>query len=239
MAAPLLSSDALDRFAMASRLGAAIARPFALLGPDSCALGPVPLAGLARFPAFLRPLEKALAAARRPADGFTLSAEAIHAALNTAEGRLGVLLAAEPLPAVRRAALHCAAAAMQKQILGVVQKAERQRLRAAIGAENHLVATQEAPTLFPALAGLGSDAVFREALGLEGEAALAERLADHGLSLLHGLLALRQPAFAKLFAARLPQRAKAGAASADVAPHARQLVKFIRRRMPGWSDIIG
>ena len=228
--------------ATAARLAATFARPLAALDQDGRALGslsPSEVESLTRHVAFRRPVELALLRASG-LDRPMLSPERIAALDAGAEGRLAILLFTEPLQRLHAGALVLAAAALQKQVLQVTFKADRQRVREMLGPEAHLVATQEAPTLHPGLAVLGDPAVLGAALAGERAPEAGRRIVvDFGLGLLQRFVAATEPALGSAMLKRLPATARPGATSEAQGAALNQIPKFIRRRVPAWSAIIG
>ena len=225
-----------------ARLAATFARPLAALDQDGRSLGslsPSEVESLTRHAAFRRPVELALLKASG-LHRLALTPDRIGALEASPEGRLAVLLFTEPLPRLQAGALLLAAAALQKQVLQVTFKADRQRLREILGPEAHLVATQEAPTLHAGLAPLGDAAVLSAALAGERAPDAGRRtVVDFGLGLLQRFVAATAPALGSAMLKRLPAAARPGGAGDAQRAALNQIPKFIRRRVPAWSAIIG
>lgn len=228
-------------FGPLARLSAAISRPFSTFDRAAWGLGPLSpeeTRSLARDRAFARPIERAVAA--HIEGDLSLPAPAARALAASGEGRLDILLISEPLDRIEDAAMLCAGAAMQRHVLRVTAKADRQRLREAFGVTAYQVATQEAPTLYGGLAALGDARRFDEAMSAgQDVAAMRRRLIDFGLGLLLALVASAAPALAGVMRKRVPADVAARAADFAAGADIKQLTKLIHRRVPAWSATIG
>ncbi|KAB0676850.1 hypothetical protein [Aureimonas leprariae] len=220
-------------FALAARLAAAcLSRDglSATAGRGTLAAGEV--AALAAHPAFRRPLG-ALLARERNWPG--LSAGRMAVLFAAPEGRMAALVASEPRAVVEGAGRLLAAAVLHKRVLQVVLRADRERLRAVLGAEAFGIATQEAPTLHAGLAALERDPVVWRVVSGDDTAHAARRLADFGLELLARFAAGVDAALGHLACSRF---AVEGDCVLDEAERA-AVLKLLRRRVPSWPAIIG
>lgn len=233
-------ADAFAAFAHMARLAAALARPFATFDRSAHALGPLSpaeVSALAREPSFARPVERAAAAAAVGTDFAPSRVQALQLG-GSAEGRLAILLVSEPVALVEEVALLCAAASMQRQVLSMTGKVERQRIRAALGPVAYQLATQEAPTLYPGLAAFADQDRFRAAMAEVTDEAARRCLIDAGLDLLLRIVAPAAPGIAALVARRLAG-GHARAPDNRTPVELRQFVRLFHRRIPAWSATIG
>ncbi len=229
---------------LAARLAAVIARPIdhalALDYPGS-PLSAAPLAALARHPAFHGPLNRALSRHLR-LGGTEVTPEVLARIASSRDTRLCVLLASQPMALVREAAAALGAAILHREVVRVVMKADRDRVRAVLGEAGFQVATQEAALLHAPLAGLcppGAGASVLEA-GVETAAARGA-LAGLGLGALAGFVELVEPGLAPLLRRRIdaapePAAPRAGLLTQE---HGDHIVRLLRRRIGAWSALIG
>lgn len=224
-----------------ARLASAFARPLDTVDPAGWGLPGLPpseIRALARDPHFARALARRACGGSLPLG--ECDAAGIGALAATSEGRLAVLLASRPVGEIEQTALLAAAAALQLHVLRATARAERQRLREALGREPYQVATQEAPTLYADLAKLDVPGSFREMMAAdEDAAALRARLLAFGHAVLCRFAAAAAPALSGLVARRLPSAPLAAPFDNHKSIDLKQLSKLICRRMPGWADIIG
>lgn len=229
---------------LAARLASAIARPvdhaLATAYPDS-PLTAAPLAALVRHPAFHHPLNRALS--RRLRLGETeITPDVLARIASSRDTRLCVLLVSEPIALVREAAAALGAALLHREVVRVVMKADRDRVRAVLGEVGFQVATQEAVLLHAPLAALcpaGAGAAVLDP-GLEVKAARGA-LSGLGLDALAGFADLVEPAMAPLVRRRIagapgPALPRTGLPTPEQGEH---IVRLLRRRIGAWSALIG
>lgn len=236
-ASSVVSAEALGPIA---RLAAAAARPFATLDAASLGFGPLSPAdmrAMASDPAFGRPIERAVLARD---GGFSRDLTLGEAAslATTGRGRLAISLVGARFERLEEAALVCAAAAMQRQVLSAAGKQDRQRLRSTFGPEAYEVATREAPMLYGALSTLGDARRLEEAMAADGDDESRRLLVEFGLAVLRQVVAAAAPCLEALMAARLPSVARTLKVGEVDETTLRQFIKLIHRRFPQWSATI-
>lgn len=188
-------------------------------------------------PAFAGPLRRAVAARLVGAAPSLMPAD-VEALAQSPDGRFAIFMLVAPLDRVEEAALLATAAAMQRDILARTDKAERARLRAALGPDAYQVATREAPVLYANLAALTDASRFRAAMAPDIDGAATRRdFVAFGLALLLRAIA-HVPLLPDLVARRLPV-SRPPANREDRAGDLDKLMKLIDRRMPTWPAIIG
>lgn len=224
-------------------LASVIARPLDHLDPSAIDLPPIPGADLSRLgahPAFRTPFNRALSRDLRLGEA-PLDAAFVARLSSSPHVRLSALVATQPLARVREAALLLAAVILHRRVIGLVLRTDRDRVRVALGEAGFVVAVQEAPLLHPQLAELDIGAAGATALapGLDPEVART-RLTGVGLRALSRFVAAQAPALRTLFEHRTPPapggKTSEGAFSEGICEH---VVKLMRRRMDGWTAIIG
>jgi hypothetical protein len=239
-APPASSVVSVEMLGPIARLAAAASRPFATLDGASLGFGPLSptdMRALADAPAFSRPIERAVLA-RSDAVGRDLTREEAVSLATTGKGRLAILLVGAPFARLEEAALVCAAAVMQRQVLSAAGKQDRQRLRSAFGAEAYEVATREAPMLYGALSALGDARRLDEATAADDADGAHRRLVEFGLAVLRQVVAAAAPCLEAMMAARLPIGARTLEVGEVDETALRQFIKLIHRRFPQWSATI-
>lgn len=240
MAAELTVSMAGAGAQLAVRLAALLARPFEAFEAAGTALAPLTATEARRaaaLPAFSRPLGRAVSRALGvPVDA--LDATLLGRLRERPESRLATLVLVEPRPAVEAAGATLAAAIVHGRAIRATLRAERERLRAVLGAEGFELATREAPLLHAPLGALDAPRLTGEALfGPLPAPAATERLALFGVAVLARFAGAVEPAYGGLLALRWPAACAAPAPLPD-AMQAAHIVKLMRR-MPRWSALIG
>jgi hypothetical protein len=236
-----LSSPAYPVLGTLSRLAAALSDPFATFDRDTWSLGdfsPSEIEAVAADPAFRRPVRRALSehAAARLA---TLSRDEVIRIAGAAEGRLAISMLSAPVAEVLDLALLCAGAAFHRDILATTGKPERATLRASLGSDAYLLATQEASGLYPSLAALGDSRQFQMAIAVDDPDARRRHFAGCGLGLLFALIGPVAPSLCDLIARRLPPDRRPGAAPSAKPGEIGRLLRLIDRRRPSWLATIG
>jgi hypothetical protein len=236
-----ISSPAYPVLGTLSRLAAALADPFATFDRDSWSLGnlsPTEVEAIAADPAFRRPVRRAVAG--NVASGLAaLPCEEFVRIAGTAEGRLAISLLSAPVDEVRNLALLCAGAALHRDILATTGKAERAKLRASLGSDAYLLATQEASGLYPALSALGDTQQFQAALAQDDTDAARRHFASFGLGLLVAVIEPVTSSLRDLIARRLPTDWWPGTTPVARPGEIGRLLRLIDRRRPAWLATIG
>lgn len=236
-----ITSPAYPVLGTLSRLAAALSDPFATFDRDNWTLGnlsPSEMEAIAADPAFRRPLRRALA--EQVAVGLaTLSREEFIRIAGTTEGRLAISMLNAPTDQILDLALLCAGAAFHRDILATTGKAERASLRACLGTDAYLLATQEASGLYPALAALGDTRQFHAAFADDDADARRRRFASYGLGLLFALIGPIASSLCDLIARRLPPGLEPGEAPSAKPGEIGRLLRLIDRRRPAWLATIG
>ncbi len=235
-----IASPAFPVLGALSRLAAAVADPFATFDRESWSLGslsPTEVEAFAADPAFRRPLRRAVAAQATSGLSAVSRDEFIRIA-GAPEGRLAISMLAAPVNEVLELALLSAGAAVHKDVLATTGKAERAALRARLGNEAYLLATQEASGLYPALSALGDTQQFRTAVAAEEDAG-RRHFIGLGLSLLFALINPVAPSLCDLIARRLPPDYRPGKAPSAKSTEVGRLLRLIDRRRPSWLATIG
>jgi hypothetical protein len=224
-----------------SRLAAALSDPFSTFDRESWSLGsfsPSEMEAVAADPAFRRPVRRALT--QHTAAGLaTVSRDDFIRIAGATEGRLAISMLSAPVSEVVDVALLCAGAAFQRDILATTGKTERAALRARLGSDAYLLATQEASGLYPALAALGDAQQFHAALAADDADVGRRQFAGSGLGLLFALIGPVASSLCDLIARRLPPDLKPGAAPSAKPVEIGRLLRLIDRRKPSWLATIG
>lgn len=193
------------------------------------------LGSLATAPHFGRPLRRAAACERGLAD-LPLDAGFVRRIDEQPQTRLCILLLGQPIASVRAAATGVAAAILHRGLVGVVMKADRDRLKGLLGEDAFAIAFGEAVLLDTPLAQLGAGERPADAADLEG---LEARIASVGAAALVRFVELVEPVLAAGVARRLPEGLRApGDVPAIGEAHRAPIVRLLRRRGPGWATLI-
>jgi hypothetical protein len=231
---------------LAVRIATLLKRPIGFIDDAHCriaSLEPAQVRAIARHPAFRAPINRAVE------DGIGIATANIDGAMlsrlnSSPRSRLAVIIATAPMEEVRQVAWMLAAAVLSRRIRGLVLKADRELARETLGADGFDVATHEAPVLHPALCELdarpGKEPLFT---GDSDAAGRRDKIMGFGLQIAGRFLDASEPVLADLFSLRVPPSATYSERDQSVRPfgeaHCQQAVKFIRRRQPSWSAIIG
>ena len=224
-------------FELVARLAAALANPFSIVPSVAGALPGLPedaLRKLASSAHFGRPLRRAAARAL-DFDALAFGADFCEC-LTEPAARLCVGLAIEPIETVRAAALDLAVAILHRRILMLVLKSDRAKLRAAIGEDALLLATQEAPLRYAGLASLDRFSDFEPLLRDGDEQAIRDRLCAFGMQALSRFIDANAPALFDLFKKRAAGHDCASGLIGD--SQCDQILKLFRRRASSWSAFI-
>ncbi|MDC9823011.1 hypothetical protein PRN20_04645 [Devosia sp. ZB163] len=236
-----ISSSAYPVLGTLSRLAAALSDPFATFDRDNWSLGnlsPTEMEAIAADPAFRRPVRRAIAG-HVSAGLATLSREDFTRIASAPEGRLAIAMLSAPVDEVFDLALLCAGAVFHRDILAATGKLERAALRARLGSDAYLLATQEASGLYPSLAALGDAQQFHAALAEDDSDAGRRHFIGSGLGLLFALIGPVAPALCDLIARRLPPDRRPAAAPSAKPGDIGRLLRLIDRRRPSWLATIG
>ena len=235
-----IASPAFPVLGALSRLAAAVSDPFATFDREGWSLGnlsPAEVEALAAEPAFRHPLRRAVS--EKVASGLSgLPSDEFIRIAAAPEGRLAISMLAAPVADVLDLALLSAGAAVHRDVLTTTGKAERAALRARLGSEAYLLATQEASGLYPALAALGDSRQFHAAIAAD-ENAGRRQFATLGLGLLFALINPVAPPLPDLIARRLPPDYRTGGALSAKPAEIGRLLRLIDRRRPSWLATIG
>lgn len=192
------------------------------------------LRALARVATFRGPLRRGLSAGCERSD---LSAVVMGELVARASGRMAVLVATRPHVETDAVALLVAGAVWHRRLLRLALRAERAHARNALGAETTRIATQEVPTLHPSLAFLDAGDEAWATMMRADEADGRRAATGYGYDVLLSCLDAASPPLGDFARRRL------GLDSHGVPPIApaleAHLVKFVSRRVPAWSAIIG
>jgi len=153
-----------------------------------------------------------------------------------ASTRLCVLLSSEPIASVRATAIDVAAAILHRRILSVVMKAERTKLRSALGEDALRLGSQESPMMYASLADLAPGHFFDAKMFEDDDSILRKKISSFGMAALLGLVQFCEPDIAALFIRR--DESSPFVVTNFSADHREQVVRLIRRRTPAWSAII-
>lgn len=231
---------------LVAQVASALVRPLAHLDPTACRLAPLSetaVQALAVHPAFRLPLERALS--RSLGLGRAKIDDSFLARLrSSARTRVCALVASQPLPLVREAAVQVGAAILHRQVVGKILKSERERLRSVFGDGGFQVATQEAMLLHAPLAELDTGVAGPGVLDDTVDPAVArERLAGFGLQALARFVERVEPALIDVVLHRIPPTGDAAARARTIGRmsdgHCDHMVKLLRRRVQAWSAPIG
>jgi hypothetical protein len=225
---------------LAIRLAGFLASPSRHVHVKRMALAPFSgeeVLAMARHDAFCRPVETRLAAALGLQE-VQVGRAFLGRLATSPSARLAVLLVTQPFAEVGRLATALAAAVLSRRVTGLILKAEREAVRRALGEEAFSLAVQEVPLLHPVLGDLDGIA----GKGVPTALLDAGAAESYGHQVLRGFLAHEDPALAHLHDLTRPP----GQTSADGAavrpfqlPQVDHVVRFVRRRQPQWSAIIG
>lgn len=131
------------------------------------------------------------------------------------------------------------AALLHKQLLQLVLKKERQRAVEVLGAEAFQLAVREAPVLYPALAGVCPESLYRllcERIPSESGQAGRSALLDIGYLGLMEFVHQSEPALLELLSYRIPEDLIEKSTLLEMSEKARgSLVKLLKRRMATWA----
>lgn len=229
----------------AVRLAGTILRPLDRIATERLPTLPVPpseLVALAGHPAFRGPVNRAVARTI----GFTdlpVGTATLGRLGRDPRSRLALLFVSEPPALLRRAAQILAAAILHRRLAGLVLKADRQRVRDALGAEAFDVASHEAPVMLgrlveldalPTPSGILTDPVET------GTAAPAERF---GLRAIGRYVEAVEPELLSVHRARHDENDEIAGSRMPVGSvgpaHADLILKLMRRRLQPWSAHIG
>lgn len=236
-----IASPAFPVLGALGRLAAALSDPFSTFDRATWSLGnlsPSEVEAIAADPAFRQPMRRAVASQVTSGLAALPTSDFVRIA-GTPEGRLATSMLAAPVKEVLDVALLCAGAASHRDVLATTGKAERTALRARLGTEAYLLATQEASGLYPALAALGDAQRFQSAILASDDETGRRRFAGYGLALLFALIAPVAPAFCDLIARRLPPDFHPGATPSAKPGELGRLLRLIDRRKPSWLATIG
>lgn len=156
--------------------------------------------------------------------------------------RLCALLASQPRSILSDASRQIAAAFLHKRVVGVVLRAERERLKAIFGEDAFRVATDEAALLHAPLATAAEPSATAGLLGDLTDAAAAQvRIVDFGLRMLSRFVAVVEPVLLGVFQMRLPEPlgSEPGGLGRLTPEQCDHVIKLLRRRVPAWAPIIG
>jgi hypothetical protein len=227
-------------FVRIARLASALARPFDSFDESawsSASLLPRELRALSASAHFGNPV-RAVALRTVVGDDFDLPAASLHQFGESWEGRLALWLVSAPLEEIETVGLLIAAALLHRAILHTTAKATRQRVQLALGSAAFVVATQEAPVLYPALAASEAPDILRSLL-LADDAKVQRGFVRFGVGALLHRAATTAPQLAQLIQNRLPPDLQAPVAGTLPDLDRGLIVKLIGRRMPSWSATIG
>ncbi|MGQ3211780.1 MAG: hypothetical protein ACT6U0_04810 [Shinella sp.] len=229
-------------FGHVTRFASALARPFDSFDESawsSASLPPREMRNLSASPYFGSAV-RAVAMRTVVGSDFNLPATTVRAMAGTAEGRLVLGLVSAPVEEIEQIGLLVAAAVLHRAVLHTTVKTERQRVQLALGPTAFVVATQEAPVLYPALAMPEAPDILRALLPASMDEPQVRRgFVGFGLAQLLPLAGAGAPMIARLVQRHLPP-------DFDLSLNGRMpeldrdlIVKLIRRRVPSWSAIIG
>lgn len=235
-----IASPAFPVLGALSRLAAALSDPFATFDRESWSLSnlsPAEVETIAANPAFRAPLRRAVAT-QATAGLAAVSRDEFIRIAGAPEGRLAIAMLVAPVDDVLELALLSAGAAFHRDVLATTGKAERAALKARLGSEAYLLATQEASGLYPGLAALGDTQQFRTAVAAEEDAG-RRHFIGLGLGLLFALIGPVAPSLCDLIARRLPPEYRPGKAPSAKPAEIGRLLRLIDRRRPSWLATIG
>lgn len=234
------------QFELATRIAGVVLRPLDYIDDEHCRLDRLDAASaraMAQHGAFRGPVNRAVA------DNIGLSIVTFDDGIlsrlrSSSSSRLAILIATAGMDEVGSIAMAFAASALSKRVSRLILKVDRDRARGVLGPEGFQIATQEAPILHPALGDLDRGTMAVDLFGPDlAPEQRQDRLHVLGFHVVGRFLDAAEPVIAKLFSARLPasaqydERNQGVGAFEDV--HCAQAIRFMRRRKPTWSLIIG
>ena len=229
-------------FAQLAGLASALARPLDRFGDSAwqgATLTPSEMRTLCASPHFGRPVRAVVTRALVGAE-FDIPAGRLFALAGQPGGRLALQLVCAPVGELEQAGLLVAAAVLHSAILRTTAKADRQRVRLALGAAAFTVATQEAPVLYPGLAPRGAGTLPAAILSAGAdEEEMRRGFVRFGLAALLRLTGTVAPGVERLVERRLPPDLLAPLGGSPPELDCDLIVKLMRRRMPSWSATIG
>jgi hypothetical protein len=235
---------AVDRMAFGhiARLASALARPLDSFDESAWSSASLParemrnLSGSRYFGSAVR----AVAARAVVGSDFDMPAAMLRAMAGTREGRLALGLVSAPVEEVEQIGLLVAAAILYRAVLHTTAKVERQRVQLALGSTAFVVATQEAPVLYPALAVPEAPEILRLLLSASMDEPQVRRgFVRFGLAQLLPMTGRGAPMIARLVQRHLPPDFHPPLSGPLPDLDRGLIVKLIRRRMPSWSATIG
>ncbi|WP_378940842.1 hypothetical protein [Mesorhizobium sp. ANAO-SY3R2] len=171
---------------------------------------------------------------------FNVSATQFFALAADPRGRLALKLVSAPAEELEQVSLLVAAAILHRAILHTTAKAERQRVRLALGPAAFMLATQEAPVLYAGLMTPDGDNLLLSILSAGADEKDVQRgFVRFGLAALLRLTEAVAPGIERLLERRLPPDLRPSLNGAPPELDCSLFVKLIRRRMPSWSATIG
>jgi hypothetical protein len=231
---------------LAVRIAMLLKRPIAFIDDAYCRIASLEssqVRAIAAHPAFRAPINRAVEGSAG-IEGTNVDTEMLSRLASSPWSRLAVIIATAPMEEVRQVAWMLAAAALSRRISGLVLKADRELAREILGTDGFEVATHEAPILHPALCELDANPDKAPLFTMAGDTAgRREHIMGFGLQITGRFLDASEPILGNLFSLRVPpsanypERDQSARAFSDV--HCQQVVKFVRRRQPSWSAIIG
>ncbi|GMP12231.1 hypothetical protein TM239_64880 [Bradyrhizobium sp. TM239] len=228
---------------LAVRLASLLRRPIDYIDPHQRTLTPLDpgvIGAMADHPAFRAPINRAIAG-QIGFDAVPIDDAMLGRLLRAPSSRLAVVILTAPMDEVAHVARLVAAAILSRRIRGTVMKADRERIRDALGDGVFEFAIQEVPVLYPALREL--DLTSRnELLQPTGEHGTVGQIEQLGMAALGGFLDSTEPSLAGPFTLRLPPATNYAGRTSAVGRfetiHCDQIVKIVRRRQQSWSAII-
>lgn len=228
-------------FSHIARLASALARPFDNFDESTwsgTSLLPREMRNLSASPHFGRAV-RAVATRAVVGSDFDMPASALQAIAGKREGRLALGLVSASVEDVEQIGLLVAAAVLHRAVLHTTAKIERQRVQLALGSAAFVVATQEAPVLYPALAAPEAPDLLRALLSAStDEVQVRHGFVRFGLAQLLHMVGTDAPMIARLVQRHLPPDFHPPLNGPLPELDREPIVKLIRRRMPSWSAII-
>lgn len=224
-------------FGHIARLASALARPLESFDESAwrnASLTPRAMRNLSNSPHFGGAV-RVLAMRTVVGPDFDMPAATFPAIVDSLEGRFGLRLMSAPVAEIEQVSLLVAAAILHRAVLHTTAKLERQRLQLALGSAAFVVATQEAPVLYPALAATEAPYILRAILSASSDDAQDRRgFVRFGLATLLCGVATAAPQIERLVQRRLPPDLQGPFKFKPPELDFALIDKLIRRRMPVW-----
>jgi hypothetical protein len=231
---------------LATRLAALLMRPIGYIDDSHCHLESLSAEQIKAMMAhrFFRASVNRAVAAKIGFTSVKIDEAMLARLISSPSSRLAAMIVTAPMQEIRRVAWSLAPAVLSKRICAIVLKSDRDLARKTLDAEGFDIATREVPILYAPLCEL--DAKSNEGPLFSKDADLAverEQIMTLGIQTLGSFLDAAEPVLGNLFALRLPLSANYAERRQFVRSfdeiHCDQVARFIRRRQPSWSAIIG